>query len=55
MSSKADKLAARALVQKINAAVDKKDAASLQSAYADLIKLADLQVPDGKGETQGYR
>eukprot|EP00953_Heterococcus_sp_UTEX-ZZ885_P019109 10673-Heterococcus_DN1.PRE.3 len=54
MSSKADKLAAKALVDQINTAVASKDASALQTAYAQLIKLSAIEEGLAGGETQGY-
>eukprot|EP00953_Heterococcus_sp_UTEX-ZZ885_P011413 6603-Heterococcus_DN1.PRE.2 len=52
MSSKADKLAAKALVDQINTAVASKDASALQTAYAQLIKLSAIEEGLAGGETQ---
>eukprot|EP00611_Tribonema_gayanum_P006442 TRINITY_DN1572_c0_g2_i3.p1 TRINITY_DN1572_c0_g2~~TRINITY_DN1572_c0_g2_i3.p1 ORF type:complete len:159 (-),score=66.64 TRINITY_DN1572_c0_g2_i3:315-791(-) len=55
MSSKADKKQAQALKNAIFAAIDTKNAAALQSAYGDLIKLAKIPASTGGGgDTQGY-
>ncbi|KAG5190811.1 extrinsic protein in photosystem II [Tribonema minus] len=54
-ASKADKAAAKAAKDAIFAAVESKDAAKLQSAYADLVKLAKIPASTaGGGDTQGY-
>eukprot|EP00612_Vaucheria_litorea_P005323 CAMPEP_0171461606 /NCGR_PEP_ID=MMETSP0945-20130129/5984_1 /TAXON_ID=109269 /ORGANISM="Vaucheria litorea, Strain CCMP2940" /LENGTH=129 /DNA_ID=CAMNT_0011987981 /DNA_START=295 /DNA_END=684 /DNA_ORIENTATION=+ len=53
-SSKSEKKAAAELKKEIFAAIDAKDAASLKTAYANLVNLAKLEPTNVEGDTQGY-